>query len=101
MRKLRQTLWVAILFAAVGCGEDSGSMMMTGDPGTDPNAGGSGGTGGTGGTGATNPGPQMVSVSGDVVDFETNKALGSAQITASGVTPVPQVVMTGGNFTLT
>jgi hypothetical protein len=99
MRKLRQTLWVAILFAAVGCGEDSGSMMMP-DPGTDPTGGGTDPTGG-GTTPGTNPGPQMVSVSGNVVDFETLTALGSAQVTASGVTPVPQVTMTGGNFLLT
>jgi hypothetical protein len=102
MRNFRQLLWAALMLAATGCG-DSGSMMM--DPGgggtTDPNANGA--TGGTGGSTAAGAGPMviMISVAGNVLDFESTMPLASAEVTATGVTPIPQVTMTGGQFMLT
>lgn len=103
MRKFSQLIWAAMLSAAVGCGDNT--MMMNPDPnaggGTDPgNMDTGGGTGG-GTTGGGGPVVPMISVSGDVVDFTSLTGLQSAQVTAGGVTPVPQVAMMGGQFLLT
>jgi len=103
MRKFSQLIWAAMLSAAVGCGDNTMNM----DPvpntggGTDPGNMDNGGTTGGGTTGGTGGTVQMVSVSGSVVDFTSMMALTSANVTASGVTPLPQVNMTGSTFMLT
>jgi hypothetical protein len=104
MRKFSQLIWAVMLSAAVGCGDDT--MNMNPDPnaggGTDPgNMDTGGGGGGTTTGGGGGPVVPMISVSGDVVDFTSQMPLQAAQVTAAGVTPVPQVAMMGGQFLLT
>jgi len=75
----------------------------------DPGAGGTTDptmNGNTGGTGGVLPpgglGVPMVSVSGQVLDFDTLMPLaGATSVAASGVSPVPAVSMNGADFVLT
>lgn len=57
--------------------------------------------GSTPGTDGGTPLPTLVSVSGQVVDFQTGAPLQSATISTSGVTPAPAATMSGASFMLT
>ncbi|HEY7955763.1 MAG TPA: hypothetical protein VII38_10745 [Polyangia bacterium] len=96
MRTPRQALLLALSLAAFGCGSSSNPANNpdsgNGNPMTDGGAPlGDGGT----------PLPSLVSVSGDVVDFQTGAPLASAQVSTIGVTPAPTVAITTSSFMLT
>jgi hypothetical protein len=108
MRTKIELVFALLFSVAVGCGGGHGSSPGGGG-GTDPGGGGGttdptmmgGGGGGSPTVGGPTVGLQMVSVSGQVVDFESGQPLASASVSATGVSPIPSVSMNGSDFMLT
>lgn len=94
---MRTVVLILGLLLSYGCSHQSGANMTP----TDPGAGADGGTGGGGSPGSVPFAPSALNVSGQLVDFDTQKPLTSSiTMATAALVPSPDVTVSGSTFSL-